>query len=97
MGAFDNYQPPKKTGAFDNYQPPATVGSIISDFARKSANTFDVGDKLIAQGRATLPMMYPWMFGKDVSVVNLGGAYDPATQEMRATTNLAEKRAKTEA
>ena len=62
-----------------------------------AANTFGVGDRMIAQGRATLPMMYPGLFGQDASAVAPGGAYDPATQQARAATDLAEERAKTAA
>jgi hypothetical protein len=73
------------------------AGSDVADFGRVAANTFGVGDRLIAQGRSTLPMMYPGLFGQDASVVQPGGAYDPATQGQRATADLAQERAKTAA
>ena len=69
----------------------------LEDIGRSAANTFGVGDRLIAQGRATLPMMYPGLFGQDASAVAPGGAYDPATQQQRADAAFQEERAKTTA
>jgi hypothetical protein len=74
------------------YVEPKTAGEAASDFGRAAANTFGVGDRLVAGWHTVLPAMYPSLFGGNATgpvakdAATMGSQYDAAVEAEKAKT-----------